>query len=471
MYYLIRLQHLNSLWKLPALLLVLVGLLTPSLQAAKVTRVSWDPPNPAYNKFFIQFDEIPKYNIVDSLEKANFFYVDFYGLQMNYKRNLLEIKNDPILKYVDALSFPENDVLRLVFYAKQPGTKYEIQSLTSPPTIVIYTMPAGGKAPATPADGVQVAVSGTTPTMAIDPSAAPRPMASSQAAATPSTTPAVHSHPGLEPPRAGTASGERIAKQHSTGKKYIILDPGHGGANSGAKSNITIGGRRMDEKELTLQFAYELKKLIDTHPGMVGLLTRVDDTNVGLRERVKIAEENRGNSGNLFISLHLNDAPKNPNARGMEVFFLNEKGTFDAATREIEEKENRDIGISNSGSGKSFLTDMMTGLQRDKLQDWQLESYIFCKRLEQSMISAPYFAKHNRGVKSANFVVLKNFEMPAVLLEIGFISHSAELKNMVEPAFQEMTATLVYNAINSYFAENDPSFQPRYIAPKTGLYQ
>lgn len=467
MYYLIRLQHPKRLWRAAALLLWLMFIVMPG-QAAKVTRVSWDPPNPAYNKFFIQFDEIPKYNIVDSLEKANFFYVDFYGLQMNYKRNLLEIKNDPILKYVDALSFPENDVLRLVFYAKQPGTKYEIQSLASPPTIVIYTVPAGGKAPATPADGVQVAVSGTTPTMAVDPAAAPPPAQNAHASAAQPTP--VLSHPGLEIPK-GSASGERIAKQHSAGKKYIILDPGHGGANSGAKSNITIGGRRLDEKELTLQFAYELKKLIDTHPGLVGLLTRVDDTNVGLRERVKIAEENRGNSGNLFISLHLNDAPKNPNARGMEVFFLNEKGTADAAVREIEEKENRDIGISNSGSGKSFLTDMMTGLQRDKLQDWQLESYIFCKRLEQSMISAPYFARHNRGVKSANFVVLKNFEMPAVLLEIGFISHTAELKSMVEPAFQEMTATLVYNAINSYFAENDPSFQPRYIAPKTGLYQ
>jgi N-acetylmuramoyl-L-alanine amidase len=73
-------------------------------------------------------------------------------------------------------------------------------------------------------------------------------------------------------------------------------------------------------------------------------------------------------------------------------------------------------------------------------------------------------------VKNANFVVLKNFEMPAVLLEIGFISNSTELQNLVNPKFQELTATLVYNAINSYFAENDPSFQPRYIAPKSGQF-
>src|SRR5690606_9272038 len=97
--------------------------------AAKVTRVSWDPPIPAYNKFILEFDQTPKYNVVDSLAESNFFYIDFYGLEQNYKRRLLEIDKDPNLKYVDALSFKDSDVLRMVFYVRQTGSSFNIQTL------------------------------------------------------------------------------------------------------------------------------------------------------------------------------------------------------------------------------------------------------------------------------------------------------------------------------------------------------
>lgn len=416
--------------------------------AAKVTRVSWDPPNPAYNKFILEFDKIPQYNVVDSLSDSNFFYIDFYGLEQSYKRRLLEIEGDPLLKYVDALSYPDSDVLRLVFYAKQPESRFDIQSLTNPQSIIVYTLPKGGTAPV---GGVSVAGSDRAPTQVQTP------------ALTSTTTSGISTQVGFEVPKI-PEPGQRLARQHSSGKKYIIIDPGHGGANGGARSNGKIEGRHVQEKELTIKYAYELKKLIDSHPDMVGLLTRVDDSNVGLRERVKIAEDNRGDAGNLFISLHLNHTSNNPNARGMEVFFLNQKGTVDAAVREIEEKENKEVGISSDSGSKSLLTSLLTDLEQRKLEDWQYESYIFCRRLEQSMLTAPYFARYNRGVKNANFVVLKNFEMPAVLLEIGFLSNTEELNNLVESGFQQMTANLVYNAINSYFAENDPSFQPRYVS-------
>jgi len=427
--------------------------LVSSATAESVTRISWDPPNPAFNKFILEFDALPRYNVVDNLQDSNFFYIDFYGLKQNYKRRLLEIENDPFLKYVDALSFQDSDVLRLVFYARQPNTKFDIQTLTSPPSIHIYTMKPGSTAPVT---GTTVAASDTSVTI------------SSTATHVAVTTSGISTQVGFEVPKI-PEPGQRIARQHSSGKKYIIIDPGHGGANGGASSDVRIGGRLLQEKELTIKFAYELKKLIDSHPDMVGLLTRVDDANVGLQDRVRMAEENRGNSGNLFISLHLNDAPNNSNARGMEVFFLNEKGTIDAAVREIEAKENRDIGVSKDSGGKSLLTELMTDLEQLRLEDWQYESYIFCRRLEQSLLTAPYFAKYNRGVKNANFVVLKNFEMPAVLLEIGFISNTEELKNLIDNKFQQTTAILIYNAINNYFAENDPSFKPRYVSMSSTL--
>ncbi len=433
---------------------LLISLTCCTASAAKVTRISWDPPNPSFNKFILEFDQIPKYNVVDNLVESNFFYVDFYGLQQGYKRRLLEIDDDTLLKYVDALSYPDSDVLRLVFYAKQADSRFDIQTSTNPPSIVIYTLPKGGVAPVS---GVSVAGSDVPENQATN-------VATGQSGA---TTSSVSTQVGFVVPKI-PEPGSRLSRQHSSGKKYIIIDPGHGGANGGAKSDIKVGGRFLNEKELTIKFGYELKKLIDNHPDLVGLLTRVDDSNVGLRERVKIAEENRGEAGNLFVSLHLNDAPDNAGARGMEVFFLNQKGTVDAAVREIEEKENSEVGISGSAGGKSLLTSLLTDLEQRKLEDWQYESYIFCRRLEQSLLTWPYFSKFNRGVKNANFVVLKNFEMPAVLLEIGFISNTEELKNLLDPQFQQMTAILVYNAINSYFAENDPSFKPRYVPLPVG---
>lgn len=433
-----------------AILLVLLAASVSLLQAATVTRIAWDPPNPAFNKFILEFDEVPRYNVVnDKLESANYFYIDFYGLKQDYKRRLLEINNDPFIKYVDALSFPDSNVLRLVFYVKQAGTVYDVQTASSPPAIHVYTTKAGAVVPNT---GTSVA--------SIMPG---KPESNGLSQNVSVTTEGISTQVGFEIPRIPEPD-EQQARQKSSGKKYIIIDPGHGGANGGASSDIKVGSRKIQEKELTIKFAYELKKLIDSNPEMVGLLTRVDDSNVGLQDRVKMAEENKGDGGNLFISLHLNDAPNNANARGMEVYFLNQKGTVDAAVREIEAKENRDVGISQSAGGNSILKSLLTDFEKDKLEDWQYESYIFCRRLEQSMLTSPYFAKHNRGVKNANFVVLKNFEMPAVLFEIGFISNTDELRNLMDSKFQQLTAALIYNSINAYFQENDPSFRPKYVS-------
>jgi N-acetylmuramoyl-L-alanine amidase len=76
----------------------------------------------------------------------------------------------------------------------------------------------------------------------------------------------------------------------------------------------------------------------------------------------------------------------------------------------------------------------------------------------------PYFAAYVRGIKSANFAVLKNFYMPAILIEVGFITNVDELRYLVNPRFQRLTAIIIYNALNDYFCQNDPSFQPHYLS-------
>src|SRR5690606_37544132 len=118
-------------------------------QAITVTRVSWDsaatPDN--FNKFILEFDSLPRYNVTDRLADSGFYYIDFYGLDKSYKRRILEIKDDKVLKYVDVLSFPESNVLRFVFYTHAPDLKYHIAIKDGPPSIIIYTSKPGSTLP------------------------------------------------------------------------------------------------------------------------------------------------------------------------------------------------------------------------------------------------------------------------------------------------------------------------------------
>lgn len=439
-------------------LLFLIMLAARDGVSVSVTNISWESQD-TYNRFIMQFDEMPKYNAVDSLEQSKLFYVDFYGISQTYKARLLQV-NDKTLNYVNAVSYVDQGVLRLVFFVKEGASRYNIQTLSNPPRVVIDTIIGGEPqpAPAESSDSEKVTASADLAVSTLEKTSTPAPAASPQQAtsATPTPAPPPPSipEPSLRP--SGASSGSR---------KIVVIDPGHGGANNGAKSRIQVGGQTVLEKELTFQFALELKKVIDRSPNMVALVTRVDDSNVGLRQRVEMAE---AYEGDLFVSLHVNDAT-NPNARGMEVFYLDQKGTTDAAVKELEEKENREVGLTNGkSSGPSILRDLMTDLEKGQLRKFQYESYVFCKHLVQAMVGHPFYAQYNRGIKSANFAVLKNFEMPAVLFEIGFISNSEDLQFLVNPQFQRMTAILMFNAINSYFGENDPNFKPRQMNLSSG---
>lgn len=451
-----------SVFRIRVLLHLFLLMFLPGLASAVVvTNISWDS-QPQYNRFIVQFDEMPKFNTVDSLQQSKLFYVDVYGLKQNYKRRLITIKDasqndDATLKYVDAVGYPEHGVLRMVFYVKEGTSNFKVQQLENPARLVIDTIREGAAQPAATPPAEAAGASGST-SLAVNvaPTATATPAPQNQTPATAAAAPAV---PPIPEPRL------RPTGARGDSHKIVIIDPGHGGANGGASSKVQMNGRNVNEKELTLQFAYYLKRLIDSSPNMVALVTRADDSNVGLRDRVHFAESNQGD---LFISLHLNDGAGNNNARGMEVYYLNEKGTVDGAVRAVEERENKEVGDATKKSGNSVINSILTDLERAKLRDWQYESYVFCKRIEQSMLQMPFFSQNYRGIKNANFVVLKNFSMPAILLEIGFITNSEDLKFLVNPQFQNATATLVFNAINTYFAETDSGFRPQYMKAAVG---
>lgn len=428
-----------------AILLLLVLSWTVAATAATVRKISWKTES-AHNRFTVLFDEAVKYNTVDSIREKGFFYIDIYGLGTVYSSRLLTIDDDPSLRYVHAVSYPDHGVLRLVFYVKERTAAFRITRLAEPPQMVVDTVRDAARGMPPPPEGRQADADPLSATL--NPSATP-----DTAASGPEFLPRIP-EPRAKPP--GSSPGTT---------KIVVIDPGHGGANTGAQSSEKINGRIVYEKDVVLQFAYRLKQVIDGSPNMVAFITRPQDQIMSLEDRVKFAEKNLGD---IFISLHLNDGAGNPNARGVEIYYLNEKGTVTGAEKALQDRENMDVGAGGSVAkgAAPLLKKILTDLERGKLEDWQYESYLACKHFMDSFNRMGYYRLNSRGIKSANFLVLKNFEMPAVLLEIGFITNKDDLRYLVNPSFQQATAVLIYNALNQYFSVSDPNFKPRMLEPQ-----
>jgi N-acetylmuramoyl-L-alanine amidase len=412
---------------------------TPAPLVDGVTVTKLQPQSlPTETRVTLQFDQTPRVNVVDALRDRGYVYVDIYGMDTIYRRRLLPL-NDGRVRAIDAISYADYNVLRIVVYAAVPTLRYRVVPMSDPPGLVISMWDervagiAGDLAQRTALNPSQPGENTPTPRAGVS-----------------------HEVPEIPEP-----SGN-VPQVRSGAVKTVIIDPGHGGRDRGARSKVELNGEIINEKDLTLQFAYHLKKLLDQSPNIISLVTRTDDRLVNLYDRVKFAE---ANDGDLFISIHMNEGGGNNSARGMEVYYLNDRGTVTGAAKAVEERENRDIGDDeNPIAVGTLVRAILTDMERRKLADFRYESYNFSRMIEAKLLEIPYYRIHNRGVKSANFVVLRNFKMPAVLLEVGFISNSDELRYLTNPDFQHATAVSLFNAINAYFAEIDPAFQPNSLA-------
>lgn len=221
--------------------------------------------------------------------------------------------------------------------------------------------------------------------------------------------------------------------------KHVVLDPGHGGSNQG-----TPGAHGVHEKYLTLPIALELERLLRKHTTAEVTLTRKKDVFLELRDRTRIANEA---GGDIFLSIHLNASPR-PQARGLEVYFLSP----DAATAEIAEVVAREEGADDTaGSKPAGPGGPDTPLTLEQiLQDATM--YRAHERAElvaegllnglHKVLKAP-----RRGVFQAPFGVLKEAQMPAVVVEVGFLSHAKEGKALTTKAYQRKVAKALYESL------------------------
>lgn len=222
-------------------------------------------------------------------------------------------------------------------------------------------------------------------------------------------------------------------------KKTIVLDAGHGGKDVGA-----VGSSREYEKDLVLSLALKIGKNLQSR-GYKVFYTRTNDTFIGLRNRTTYANEK---NADLFISIHANASDKKT-FHGVETFFLS------------PDRSNRSKNVA-ALENKADIDEMNYFAKQTYLNFFNNKKIIAANKLaldvQQGMLSIlkpKYKDIRDGGVREAPFWVLVGAQMPAILIEAGYISNTTERKRMFDPRYQDLLAKGIANGLDSYFAKNN----------------
>lgn len=225
----------------------------------------------------------------------------------------------------------------------------------------------------------------------------------------------------------------------------VVIDPGHGGRDHGA-----LGPRGEREKDIVLAVSRKLGAYLEELLGINVVYTRTDDTFIPLNERGRLA--NRA-GGKLFVSLHANSAPDR-RAQGTETFFVGMHKS-DAARR-VMERENEVIRFEEDTSVyEQFTPDDLVRLQLAQ------SAYMRHSEALASEIQSQFrdrVGRRNRGVKQAGFYVLWSASMPAVLVELGFLSNPAEARFMASDEGQTYLASAIFRSIRTFKQSYEKGF-------------
>jgi N-acetylmuramoyl-L-alanine amidase len=223
----------------------------------------------------------------------------------------------------------------------------------------------------------------------------------------------------------------------SAALQTIVIDPGHGGHDPGAS-----GPTGLQEKEITLDIAKRVAALVQEELGVKAVLTRTRDQFLSLRERTAFANRQKGD---LFVSIHVNAAP-GATATGTETYFLSSEAT-DNAARAAAAFENKVIALEPGPRGGS--RDLLRSILWDLTQsEFQQESSRLAEAIEDSLDKA--LRQPSRGVKQAPFYVLGGAAMPAVLVEMGFLTNPQEEPRLRDDGYRDRIARAIAAGLAAY---------------------
>jgi N-acetylmuramoyl-L-alanine amidase len=344
-----------------------------------------------------------------------------------------------------------------------PAAAPATSQATAPPVLTRQartgTVPPRSATPATPAQQTEIAALDQQPNRV---KATRHPTTAPVAASVADTTPAPQPDATLTPapvpkrsrhrdsgppdtPAADPIQTARAAQPTSSGERSmvralglkigrIVVDAGHGGHDSG-----TLGPGGIEEKDVVLDVALRLGKLLKQRLGADVIYTRDDDTFIPLETRTAIANKAQAD---LFISVHANSS-QDSSARGVETYYLNFTTSADAL--EVAAREN---AVSDQSIHQ--LSDLV---RKITLQDKISESREFASDVEQSLYSgleAGNSGLKDRGVKKAPFVVLIGANMPSILAEISFLTNPDDAHQLRDPEYRQRIAESLYRGVAKY---------------------
>jgi N-acetylmuramoyl-L-alanine amidase len=207
-----------------------------------------------------------------------------------------------------------------------------------------------------------------------------------------------------------------VVPQHKKVEPFalVILDPGHGGQDSGAIAGGVL------EKDLTLDIAQRVDRLLDAQ-GVMTLLTRNGDSYVSLGDRAQLI--NRADNA-VVVSIHLNDGPR-PDASGIETYFAAQQAT-----------------------GIPLIASWLPFLQKVTNPRPNLESQSLAQFIQQQLVARTQAV--NRGTKAQQFYVLANVRHPAVLVEGGFLTGKNDIGKLADANYRELLAMGITDGILKY---------------------
>lgn len=222
------------------------------------------------------------------------------------------------------------------------------------------------------------------------------------------------------------------------GYTTIVIDPGHGGKDPGAR-----GLRHTEEKDITLKVGLKLRELLSKQPNVRVLMTREQDVFVELEDRAKFANSHEAD---LFVSIHVNSHPSR-SVKGIEIYHFGE--AKDQRALEVAARENG-TPLGSTGVGWEYLV-------ADLLTTKKIESSLeLAWTTKEAMVAHMngHYAVNDHGVKTAPFYVLRFTSMPSILAEIAYISNPAEEELLRKPTFVRDVAESLFHGITSFLAAN-----------------
>ncbi|RMG03742.1 MAG: N-acetylmuramoyl-L-alanine amidase [Nitrospirae bacterium] len=240
------------------------------------------------------------------------------------------------------------------------------------------------------------------------------------------------------PPRLVIDFGKEERNPFYRERKIVVIDPGHGGDDPGA-----IGPRGLREKDVTLDMAKRLKRILEETYNLEVYLTRDSDRFISLKDRTLFANRKKAD---LFVSIHANASPRK-NTRGTETYLLNWTNNREALR--VAARENR-ISVEKMKESRSELGMILTSLERESKRDESLKLAHFIQNSLISRLSRSYSSVTDLGVKQALFYVLVGAEMPSVLVEVAFISNPREERLLRSRTFRQRSAEAMAKGIYRY---------------------